>query len=233
MGDKAYDIEKKYAELRENASSDQIEALRKMERLEKSINSGITSILSKVANSFTSIGGNMLTSAISTGISSGDFKDLSSMFSGKNKAMGYGALGSLAGGLIQGSTSKTSVLGQGLGGALAGAGTGAAIGSVVPVIGTAIGAVAGAVIGGLAGILGASKKRREEELMELQLAEQKKLVALQERQQALAYASSIIGQQVNGGIVTAVDRDSFGNLVAKINGKDIELVLERTKSGRG
>src|SRR5690606_6826008 len=41
MGDKAYDIEKKYAELRENASSDQIEALRKMERLEKSINSGI------------------------------------------------------------------------------------------------------------------------------------------------------------------------------------------------
>lgn len=233
MSEKNYEIEKKYADLRSNATQAQIAGLNKMETLERRINNGLSSMLEKIGGTFTGISGNMLTSALATGISSGDFKDLSNMFSGDKKAVGYGALASLTGSLIQGSVSPTNRAGQALGGALAGAGTGAAIGSVVPVIGTAIGAIGGAIIGGISSLLGSSRRKKEEELMQLQLSEQRKLVALQERQQQLAYTYSITGQQVNGGIVTAVDRDSFGNLVAKINGKDIELVLERTKSGRG
>lgn len=230
---KNFEIEKKYQEMRSNATASQIDGLNKMESLEKRINSGLSNMLSNIASTFTNIGGNMLSSALSSGISSGNFTDLRNMFSGKNKAVGYGALGSMAGSLLQGVTSKSSSLGQGLGGALAGAGTGAALGSIVPGIGTAIGAIGGAIIGGISGLLGAGKKRKEEELLELQLQEQKKLVALQERQAALAYTSSIVGQMTNQGIVTAVDRDAFGNLVTKINGKDIEIVLQRTQNGRG
>ena len=53
-----------------------------------------------------------------------------------------------------------------------------------------------------------------------------------ERQAMLTYSASVVGQMTNQGVVTAVERDAFGNLVTRINGKDIELVLERTKSGR-
>lgn len=228
-----YAIEQKYAELRANASADQISALRKMERLEKSINNGFTNLLTNAVGAISSIGSRTLSTAIGEGVSTGDFSQLRGLFSGKNKMMGWGALGSLAGGAISGLTPKTSALGQGLGGALAGAGTGAAIGSIIPGIGTAIGAVAGAVIGGLAGIFGASRANKERELQELQLAEQRKQTALMERQNALAYSSSIIGQMTNQGIVHSVDRDATGNLVATINGSDLQLILDRSKNQRG
>ncbi len=85
----------------------------------------------------------------------------------------------------------------------------------------------------ISGIFGAKEAKRQRELQEQQLAEQRKQTALMERQAMLAYSASVVSQMSNQGVVTAVERDAFGNLVAKINGKDIELVLERTKSGRG
>lgn len=233
MSDKSYEIEQKYASLRASATRDQIAGLNKMEALERKINNGLTNMLTKIGSTFGAISGNMLTSALSTGIASGKFTDLKNMFTGSNKAVGYGALGSLIGTAVQGGTRKTDTIGQTLGGALAGAGTGAALGSIVPGIGTAIGAVGGAIIGGLSGLLGSSKAKKEEELLRLQLEEQKKMVALQERQAALSYQSSVIGQRVNEGIVTSIDRDAFGNLTAKVSGRDLILAIERTKSGRG
>lgn len=233
MSDKSYEIEQKYASLRASATRDQIAGLNRMEALERKINNGLTNMLTKIGTTFGAISGNMLTSALSTGIASGDFKDLRNMFSGSNKAVGYGSLGSLIGSAVQGGTRKTDTIGQTLGGALAGAGTGAAIGSIVPGIGTAIGAVGGAIIGGVTGFLSSSKAKKEEELLRLQLEEQKKMVALQERQASLSYTSSITGQRINEGIVTSIDRDAFGNLKATISGKDLQLILDRTKSGRG
>lgn len=233
MSQENYSIEKKYANLRKEATQSQIEGLNRMESLERKINNGLTNMISKIGTSFVGIGGNMLSSALSTGISSGNFSDLSNMFKKGNKAVGYGALGSLAGGLIQGVSSPTNSAGQIFGGLLGGAGTGAAIGStVMPGIGTAVGAVVGAITGAISGIFSANKARRQEKLAEEQLNEQKKLVALQERQMALAYASSVIGQKTNQGIVTGVERNEFGDLVSRVKGSDLELVIERSKSSR-
>src|SRR5690606_10174553 len=100
-------------------------------------------------------------------------------------------------------------------------------------IGTAIGAVVGGVAGLVGGIFGSSRAKKERELQELQLAEQRKQTALMERQNALAYSSSIIGQMTNQGIVNSIDRDATGNLVATINGSDLQIILDRSKNQRG
>lgn len=145
----------------------------------------------------------------------------------------YGAAGAaILGSIISGSTKRTSTGGQALGGALAGAGTGAAIGSVVPGIGTAIGAAAGAIIGALGGILGASSAKKSEKQQDAMLAEQRKQTALLERQNALAYASSIMGQMTAGGVVTGIMRDAFGQLVATVRGDQLEFVLQRARASR-
>lgn len=233
MSNKSYEIEQKYASLRASATRDQIAGLNRMEALERKINNGLTNMLTKIGSTFGAISGNMLSSALSTGISSGNFKDLKNMFTGNNKAIGYGAVGSLAGGALSGIIKPSDVLGQSLSGALAGAGTGAALGSIVPGIGTAIGALGGALIGGLSSLFGSSKRKREEELLRLQLEEQKKMVALQERQASLSYTSSIVGQRINEGIVSSIDRNAFGELTAKVSGRDLILAIDRTKSGRG
>lgn len=152
---------------------------------------------------------------------------------GLGKTGTYGAAGAaILGGIISGSTKRTSTGYQALGGALSGAGTGAAIGSVVPGIGTAIGAVAGAVIGALGGIFGASSAKKQEKNQEAMLAEQRKQTALLERQNALTYASSIIGQMTSGGIVTGLMRDAFGQLVATVKGSDLQFVLQRAGGSR-
>src|SRR5690606_28112669 len=192
LSESNYEIEKKYADLRANATAEQIDGLNKMEALERKINNGLTNMLTKMGNTFTSIAGNMLSSALSTGISSGDFSDLTEMFKGNKKGVGYGAAASLLGGALGSVFKPSDTVGQSLSGVLAGAGTGAALGSIIPGLGTALGAALGGVVGGLSSLFGASKRKREEELMELQLAEQRKLVALSERQAALAYTSSII-----------------------------------------
>lgn len=233
-GTKAYDIEKKYNDLRANASAQEIESLNEMERLERRINNGLTNTLSKLGTSLASIGGNMLSSAISAGISSGDFEDLAKMFKGDNKAMGYGAAASLAGNLLGGVLKPSDVTGQTLSGALSGGGTGAAIGTAIaPGVGSIIGAVGGAIIGGISSLFGSKARKREEELAEQQLKVQRDMLALQQRQAMLSYTSQVIGQMTNQGAVTSVERDALGNLETKIRGKDIALVLERNNSGRG
>lgn len=226
-----YEIEEKYAKLRQDASAEQIVALQKQERLEKQINNGFTNLLTNTINSLTSIGTKTLSTAVGEGFSTGDFKQLKDLFSGDKKAVGYGLAASTLGSIISGnSKSKGASI---LGGALSGAGTGAALGSIVPGIGTAIGAIGGAIIGGVSGLLNSNKAKKQEELQRLQLEEQKKQVALQERANQLAYASSVIGQLTNQGVVSSVDRDAFGNLVANIKGSDIQLVLDRSKNQRG
>ncbi len=127
----------------------------------------------------------------------------------------------VAGGLISGLTSKTSKVGQGLGGALSGAASGFAIGSLFG--GPLVGGVIGGVIGALGGIFGASKAQKE--LQAQQLAEAKQQTDL--LRQSLAYTSSVIGRMTTQGIVTGVDVNAFGQLVAKVSGKDLQFVLDR------
>ena len=149
---------------------------------------------------------------------------------GLGKTGTYGAAGAaIIGSIVSGSTKRTSVGGQAIGGALTGAGTGAALGSVVPGLGTAVGAVVGAVVGALGGILGASSAKKQQEAM---LKEQRKQTALLERQNALTYASSIIGQMTSGGLVSGIMRDAFGQLVATVKGSDLQFVLQRAGGSR-
>lgn len=231
IGNKSLEIEKKYIELRANASADQIEALKKMERLERKINSGLTSTLNSLVGSLSSLGTRTLSSAVGEGFSTGDFKQLNKLFKGDNAAIGYGSLASSLGGVISG-VSKSNA-GKTLGNVVSLAGTGAAIGSVIPGIGTAIGAVAGAIVGAVSGILNGAQQKKERELQNLQLLEAKKQTALQNRIAALSYASSIIGQQSSMGVITSIDRNAYGGLVATINGQQIDLVLTRYKNSRG
>lgn len=226
-----YEIEEKYAKLRQDASAEQIVALQKQERLEKQINNGFTNLLTNTINSLTSIGTKTLSTAVGEGFSTGDFSQLKGLFSGDKKAVGYGMAAATLGSIISGnSKSKGASI---LGGALSGAGTGAALGSIVPGIGTAIGAIGGAIIGGVSGLLNSNKAKKQEELQRLQLEEQKKQVALQTRANQLAYQSSVIGQLTNQGAVSSIERDAFGNLVATVQGSQIQLVLDRAKSERG
>lgn len=140
---------------------------------------------------------------------------------------------SVLGGLISGATSPTSSVGQGIGGALSGAGTGALIGTAIaPGIGTAVGAVLGGVIGGISGLFSASKAKKQEELQQKQLEQQQETNALLARQNALAYTSSIIGRMTTQGIITGADISAFGELTAKISGKDVQFVLSRNSNGR-
>lgn len=227
-----YEIEEKYAKLRQDASAEQIVALQKQERLEKQINNGFTNLLTNTINSLTSVGSKTLSTAVGEGFSTGDFKQFKDLFSGDKKAIGYGMAAATLGSIISGNSNTT--FGSIAGSTLSGAGTGAALGTAVGgPVGTIIGAIGGGIIGAISGIFGSSKRKKQEELQRLQLEEQKKQVALQERANNLAYQSSIIGAITNQGVVSSVDRDAFGNLVATVQGSQIQLVLDRAKSERG
>lgn len=141
--------------------------------------------------------------------------------------VGVAGLG-IGGQLVSGLTKKTSVGGQALGGALSGAAVGT---SILPGWGTAIGAVVGAIGGWLKG----ASAKRQEELTAKQLEEQKKQTALMERQAALAFTSQIIGQMTSQGLVQGVSRNEFGDIVFRIQGRDLVGVLnkEETANMRG
>lgn len=130
----------------------------------------------------------------------------------------------IAGGIISSMSSRSSAVGQGLGGAVSGAAAGSAFGPW--------GAVAGGLIGALSGIFGASSARKQEKIQQDQLLEQKKQTALMERQNALAWASNIIGQMTSNGIVNNIDRNATGELVAKVSGQDLLFVLNRAGGKR-
>jgi len=151
--------------------------------------------------------------------------------SANQQALAGGAI--VLGSIIGGITKKTSAIGQGTAGALKGAGTGALLGTAV---GGPAGTVAGAVIGGVAGLIGgifgASKAKKQEELQKQQLAEEKKQTALQERANALAYSSSIIGRNTVNGVVTGVEINEFGQLTTKIAGQDLLITLDRAAKSR-
>lgn len=134
----------------------------------------------------------------------------------------------IAGSIISGITPQTSVVGQGLGGALSGAASGALIGSVIPGIGTVVGGVIGGVVGLLGGILGASKAQKE--LQAQQLAEQKQQTDLLKA--SLAYTANVIGRNTNQGVITDLNVGAFGQLTARISGRDLQFVLDRNSNGR-
>lgn len=184
-----------------------------------------------VGNIMSDVIGRYLGEKLGDKIDAGDFS-IGGLSTKMSTALVAGA--QMAGKVLGGMISREDAVGQGVAGALSGVASGAAAGAAIGgTAGGPIGAVIGGVVGLLGGIFGAKEAKRQRELQEQQLAEQKKQTALMERQAMLAYSASVVGQQVNEGVVTAVERDAYGNLVAKINGKDIELVLERTKSGRG
>lgn len=142
----------------------------------------------------------------------------------------------LLGGAISGLTKKTSTAGQGIGGALSGAATGAgaaiaagaALGTAAGPLGIAIGAGIGGLLGLAKGIFGASKARKQEALERAQLEEQKKQTALMERQNALAYASQIIGRQTTQGVVTGIEVNEFGDLITYVAGDKLAILLDRS-----
>lgn len=156
--------------------------------------------------------------------------DLGALGSKTGQAIILGA--QMAGKVLGSMTSATSYAGQGASGALGGAAAGIAAGAA---LGGKTGGIWGAAIGGvvglISGIFGAKKAREQERLQQEQLEEQKKQTLLQERIAALSYQSSIIGQMTNQGIVSGIDRDAFGNLIGRIEGKDIVLAIDRTKAG--
>lgn len=163
------------------------------------------------------------------------FTDLSNGAKVNIKEIGT-ALTSTLGNIISGLSKSTSALGQGAGGALSGGASGFMLGnSLIGTLGKSAG-VWGAVIGGaiglLGGIFGASKAKKQEELQKKQVALQEQQLAEQKRANALAYTSNIIGQMTRDGLVTAIERDAYGSLVGKIDGKDIKLAIDRVTASQ-
>lgn len=183
------------------------------------LNNGIGNSLLQLGNDLTSTFDDLFRNQLTTA-----FKDFVNGAKIDLASLGP-ALASGLGGLISGVTKKTSIAGQTAGGILKGGAAGFAIGGPV-------GAAIGGLIGGLSGLFGAKKARKEEALQKAQLEEQRKQTALMERQNALAYASSIIGRQTVNGVVTGVEVNEFGELTTKISGQDIAIVLDRANRSR-
>ena len=169
-------------------------------------------------NTFNELFRNQLTNA---------FKDFVNGARVDLKELGLAATGVL-GTIISGlgvSGKKGNGAAKTIGGALSGAASGALIAGP-------IGAAIGGLIGGLSGLFGAKKAKKEAQLQEQQLAEEKKQTALMERTNALAYAASIIGRQTINGVVTGVEVNEFGQLTTKIAGQDLAIVLDRANRSR-
>lgn len=164
-------------------------------------------------------------------------KKLTSAFESSTATLGKGLTNALSGagllgGAISGITKPTSTIGQGAGGALSGAATGAVLGSALPGLGTLAGGIIGGAIGAIGGIFGSSKAKKQEELQKKQLAEAEKQTKLQERQNALAYTASIIGRGTSSGIVTGIEANERGELVAKFSGQDMLVTLDKARAAR-
>lgn len=137
----------------------------------------------------------------------------------------------MAGNILSSVTSPTSTAGQAIGSGLSGAVSGAVTGAA---LGGKTGGIWGAAIGGIlgiaTGIFSSKRAKKERELQEKQLREAEAQTALQKRIAQLTYTSSIIGQQTNLGTITSIDRNEFGDVISRIEGKDIILSIDRTKS---
>lgn len=176
-----------------------------------------------ITNTFGQVLSTQLGDLLSKSINSDSF-DIGGLGSTRSKIAVAG--GGLLGGILSSQGQQRANTGLSVaGGALSGAAAGTAI---LPGIGTAVGAVVGAI----SGIFSSSGAKKAERQRQEQLAEQRKQTALAERQAALAYGSSIIGQSTNQGIVSGFERDSFGNIVFKIEGKDLVATLDRQNNSR-
>lgn len=196
-------------------------------RADATFGSIFSDIASSITNVFQDVFMKQLTEALIESINRAKQSTKNSDGSGdddNDSAKIAAALG-VAGALVSGSTKKTSAAGQTLGGALSGAAVGTAI---LPGIGT----VLGGLIGGLGGFFGSKKAKKQEELQKKQLEEAEKQTKLLERQNALAYTSSIIGRQTTSGIVTGVEINESGELIARLSGQNIDLILRRTTKSK-
>ena len=184
-------------------------------------------VFSKLANTVTSTFGQVLSTQLGDLLSSRiNNKDFSVGGLGSTASKALVAGGGLLGGILsaQGQAKVNSGLMIG-GSALSGAAAGAAFGP--------IGAAAGLVVGAIAGIFQSSGAKKQQKLQEEALAEQRKQTKLAERAAALSFTSSIVSQQIAGlGIVTGLDRNEFGELVARVSGSDLEMVLQRNRDKR-
>lgn len=175
-----------------------------------------------------------LTSSIASGIgevlNTTLVSELQGVFKQNLKSLGENVtkgltVANIAGGIVSGIAKQTNVAMQTVGGLLSGATSGAATGGW-------IGAIVGAVVGGAGSFFQASAAKKAEDQRNQMIREQKAANALLERQTALAYASSIMGQMTAGGVVTGIMRDAFGQLVATVRGSDLEFVLQRARLSR-
>ena len=156
--------------------------------------------------------------------------NIAGLKSGVSKAIIAGA--GLAGQAMGSVFKATNQTGQALAGGLSGAASGFAIGSSIGGIGGPIGAIAGGLIGALSGVFGAKARKKQEEIAQQQLEEQKKQTELQKRMAALSYSSNIVGQMSNQGIVQGVDRNEFGDIEFRIEGRDIVGSYDREKKAQ-
>lgn len=184
-----------------------------------------SNVFGKLSKSITGMFQNVLSTqlgdVLSKKINSEDFS-IGGLGSNASKALiaGIGTAGSL----ISGMSSKKSYGGQIAGGALSGAAAGLAFGPY--------GAAVGAVIGAASGWFSASAANKRDKIQEQQLAEQRKSVALQERQNALSYTASITGQASSSGIVTGVDRNAFGDIVFRVAGRELVGVMTNEENAQ-
>lgn len=231
IGQKNYEIEQKYQELREGKTAEQIVQLNRLMRIEKQVATGLGNTLSALFNSVSSgIGGVIKTrltedlgSILSGEAGKVSFKD----FATKNKNELYALGGQLVGSLVAGMSKPTSTGGQAIGGALSGAAAGLGIGAAFGAKGGPIGAAIGGFVGLLSGIFSSSAARKQERLMQEQLAEQRKQTAIQQRQLQLGFTASIIGQRTNQGVITGVDRNAFGDIEFILEGRTLKATLDQ------
>jgi hypothetical protein len=195
------------------------------QQADKSFKSIFSNLAGSLSHVLDDVFAKQLTSVLTKALSSG-----ASTLSQKQQAIAAGV--GMIGGVVSGATKQSSVLGQGAGGALSGAATGAMAGSVIPGLGTVAGGIIGGVVGALGGIFGAGKAKKQEKLQQQQLEESQKQTKLLERQNALAYTSSIIGRMTTPGVVTGIEVNEFGELTTKISGNDLAIVLGRSNSSR-
>ena len=161
-----------------------------------------------------------------------DFKGLADNFSNmwkNDKGQVIGAGLGMAGSLTSSLGGGWDIVGSGLSGAASGLAAGAATGMAG---GGVYGAAIGAVVGMTAGILKQAKNRRQEKILIKQMEEQKKANRLLERMSALTYASQIIGQKTEYGIVSGMKRNEYGQIVSVVQGQDIIMVADRANNGK-
>lgn len=192
--------------------------------------SGVFSKLAGTMNGiFSQVLSTQLGDMLGKRINSSDFS-IGSLGSNKTKALI--AAGGISGGLIS-SIAKNNTAGAAIGGALSGAAAGAATGLAFGSSLGPIGAAVGAVVGAISGIFQSAGAKKQQKLQEEALAEQRKQTKLAERAAALSFTSSIVGQQIAGiGIVTGLDRNEFGEMVTRVSGSDLEIVLQRNRDKR-